>query len=93
MLFRSLSGNAAAALNGLPGVSFINQTDSISSALRTYRRAATCSTAVFYGLILAFLAIRYGLRRALRIFISEDSCSARATMNIFSFNNLADMEI
>lgn len=69
----ALQGPAAEvipALIGLPGVRAINQTDSISSALASYRRSAMASTAIFYGLIGCFLALRYGVRRATRIFAS-----------------------
>ena len=61
---------AIASLEGLPGIRVISQADSISAALRAYRRSAVVSTTIFYGLIGCFLAFRYGVRRAAILFAS-----------------------
>jgi predicted exporter len=81
------SSLVAQQLQGLPGVRVINRADSISEALGEYRRSAMIATGIFYILIWLSLGLRYGIRRALRVFISP-LLGASAAVAVLGFSGV-----
>lgn len=60
-------GDPLTLVEGIPHVRVVNHAQAISHALRLYRTSATTTTLTFYGLVLALLVARYGLRHSWRV--------------------------
>lgn len=76
------------ALDGIPGVKYINQTDSISSLFRKYREEMIKIAGISYLIILLFLLGKYRLKKTLKI-IGAPFLATLLTFALFSLSGLS----